>query len=109
MRHVVSAPRLQTAGHSVTRRSWTMRPWKEWLAPWILGTVRADQSRQLKRCAVLVDGDGTPPKIADALIEHASRHGVITVTRVYGNFASQSNGWAQPVRTYAMRALQTYS
>ena len=84
----------------------------EWFASCAarLRLATARRSHRAPRCAVLIDGDGTPYRLIDALFEHARNRGTLTATRVYGNFASKNaTGWATPIQKHGMLALQSYS
>jgi len=87
-----------------------MRAGKDWLDS--LGRAtrtwlhRASRGR---RCAVLIDGDNVPPRIAEALHLYASSLGRIETIELFDNFASIGTaGWAAQMRVLGITGVQHY-
>ena len=48
------------------------------------------------RLAVLIDGDNAQPKLLDQVLAEASKHGEVTIRRIYGDFGRpQMAGWTK--------------
>lgn len=63
----------------------------------------------LGTCAVLIDGDNVPPRLAGALVDFASSLGRIQTIEVFANFASAANsGWAAHMRLHGITGIQHY-
>lgn len=55
-----------------------------------------------KRLAMLVDAENANPGLVREMLDEASKHGKITVRRIYGNWMSPNmNGWREPAKTLA--------
>ena len=55
-----------------------------------------------KRLAMLVDAENSTPGLLREMLAEASKHGKVTVRRIYGNWTSPGmNGWREPAKTLA--------
>ena len=55
-----------------------------------------------KRLAMLVDAENATPSLLRKALAEASKHGKVTVRRIYGNWTSPDmNGWRTPANTLA--------
>ncbi len=73
----------------------------------LLGSL---QSATLGRCAVLIDGDNVPSKIAKALFAYAKRHGRLASAQLFANFAGGAHAsWAPAIRHHGITAVQLHN
>ena len=62
------------------------------------------------KIALLIDGENASPKILEAIIEEISKHGIITIRRIYGDWTSQQmNGWKESLNANAIQAIQQFT
>lgn len=55
-----------------------------------------------KRLAMLVDAENATSRLLREALAEASKHGKVTVRRIYGNWAdSGMNSWREPAKTFA--------
>jgi hypothetical protein len=81
---------------------------KEWLGV-LCRIARFGGASPARRCAVLIDGDNTPPRLAGALLNYASGLGRIEILELFANFSSTANtGWAVQMREHGITGLQHY-
>ncbi|MBK8024079.1 MAG: NYN domain-containing protein [Chloroflexi bacterium] len=63
-----------------------------------------------RRLAMLIDGDNAQPSIMDKMIAEASKYGVITIRRIYGDWTESSmKSWKSTLHTYAVQPIQQFS
>lgn len=68
------------------------------------------QSAKLRRCAVLIDGDNVPPKIANALLAYVKPHGRLASAQLFANFAGGAHAsWASATKRHGITAVQLYN
>lgn len=81
---------------------------KEWLD--FISRVarnRLGGASRAHRCAVLIDGDNTPPRATGPLLNYAGSFGRIELVELFANFASTANtGWAVQMREHGMTGFQ---
>jgi uncharacterized LabA/DUF88 family protein len=66
-------------------------------------------ARPKRRLAMLVDGDNAQPKLIEIIIQEASRHGTLTIKRIYGDWTQQSmNSWKQHLHEHAIQPIQQF-
>lgn len=66
-------------------------------------------SSERRRLAVLIDGDNAQPKLLDAVLEEAAKHGMPTVRRIYGDWTSQKmEGWKKIMHVHAVTPMQQF-
>ena len=57
-----------------------------------------------KRLAMLIDGDNAEAKILDKMLEEASKHGTVTIRRIYGNWTDTGMfRWREAANKYAFQ------
>ena len=62
-----------------------------------------------RRLAMLIDGDNAQPSIMDKMIAEASKYGVITIRRIYGDWTESSmKSWKSTLHTYAVQPIQQF-
>lgn len=62
------------------------------------------------RLAVLIDADNAQPAIIGELLAEASRHGVASVKRAYGDWTTQNlSGWKAHLHKHAIQPIQQFS
>ena len=63
-----------------------------------------------RRIAVLIDGDNAQPKLLTQILEEVSRHGSVTIRRIYGDWTSNSmKGWKEQLNTNAIQPIQQFA
>ena len=62
------------------------------------------------RMAMLIDGDNAQPKLIELILSESSKHGKVTIRRVYGDWTQQSmNGWKNVLNENAISPIQKFS
>ncbi|MCK6580372.1 MAG: NYN domain-containing protein [Anaerolineae bacterium] len=62
-----------------------------------------------RRLAMLIDGDNAQPSLMDKMIAEASKYGVVTIRRIYGDWTESSmKSWKQTLHTYAVQPIQQF-
>jgi uncharacterized LabA/DUF88 family protein len=62
-----------------------------------------------RRLAMLIDGDNAQPSLIEEMLAEASKYGVITIRRIYGDWTeSTMNGWKSSLNTHAVQPIQQF-
>lgn len=62
-----------------------------------------------RRVAMLIDGDNAQPSLIEKMLAEASKYGMATIRRVYGDWtASNMSGWKETLQTYAIQPIQQF-
>jgi len=62
-----------------------------------------------KRIALLIDGDNAQPKLIEAVLEEASKRGLVTIRRIYGDWTKPDmNGWKKVLNSSAIQPIQQF-
>jgi uncharacterized LabA/DUF88 family protein len=70
------------------------------------GTTSNSLSRKI---AVLVDGDNAQPTLLEKILAEASKYGVVTIRRIYGDWTtSNMGGWKDILHTHAIQPIQQF-
>ena len=57
-----------------------------------------------RRLAMLIDGDNAEAKLLDKVLEEASKHGTVTIRRIYGDWTGRSmSQWRDAANRYAFQ------
>ena len=57
-----------------------------------------------RRLAMLIDGDNAEAKILDKMLEEASKHGTVTIRRIYGDWTGKGmSRWREVANKYAFQ------
>ena len=63
-----------------------------------------------KKLALLIDSDNISSKFIDVIINEASKEGVVTYKRIYGDWTRSNNGsWKDVLLNYSINPVQQYS
>lgn len=63
-----------------------------------------------KKIALLIDGDNAQSKFIESMLSEASKHGKVTVRRIYGDFTDNKlNSWKEKINKYAIRPMQKFA
>ncbi len=61
------------------------------------------------RMALLIDGDNAQPSLIVKLMAEASKYGVNTIRRIYGDWTTpQMNGWKECLNNHAIQPIQQF-
>lgn len=64
--------------------------------------VQYGEGGHQKRLAMLVDAENATPRLLREMLDEASKHGTVTVRRIYENWTSPGmNNWQKPAKTLA--------
>ncbi len=64
--------------------------------------MQSGEGERQKRLAMLVDAENATPSLLREALAEASKHGKVTVRRIYGNWTSPGmNGWQEPAKVHA--------
>ncbi|MBI4186306.1 MAG: NYN domain-containing protein [Chloroflexi bacterium] len=62
-----------------------------------------------RRIAMLIDGDSAQPSLFGEMIAEASKYGVITIRRIYGDWTTiNMNRWKDILNTHAIQPIQQF-
>jgi uncharacterized LabA/DUF88 family protein len=62
-----------------------------------------------RRLALLIDGDNAQASLLALMLAEASKYGVITIRRVYGDWTEQNmKSWKEEMHTYALQPIQQF-
>ncbi|MFN8529717.1 MAG: NYN domain-containing protein [Anaerolineae bacterium] len=62
-----------------------------------------------KRLAMLIDGDNAQASLLNEMLAEASKYGVVTIRRVYGDWTeSQMKSWKSILHTHAFQPIQQF-
>ena len=57
-----------------------------------------------RRLAMLIDGDNAEAKLLDKMLEEASKHGTVTIRRIYGNWTHKGiSRWSEAANKHAFQ------
>ncbi|MDR1654346.1 MAG: NYN domain-containing protein [Prevotellaceae bacterium] len=68
--------------------------------------------QEIRKIAVLIDGDNAESKLIEQILGEAGKYGKITIKKVYGDFSVPqiSKNWSKELcNSYAIRPVQKYS
>jgi hypothetical protein len=70
------------------------------------GISLQDESRRL---AMLIDGDNIEPSLIKEIIAEASRYGILSIRRIYGDWtADNMKPWKEILHTHAVQPIQQF-
>lgn len=62
-----------------------------------------------RRIAMLIDGDNAQPSLIESMVAEASKYGLVTVRRVYGDWTTpQMKGWKEILSIHAIQPIQQF-
>jgi len=62
-----------------------------------------------RKIAVLVDGDNAQPALLEKILAEASKYGIVTIRRIYGDWTtSNMGGWKDKLHTHAIQPIQQF-
>ncbi len=62
-----------------------------------------------RKLALLIDGDNAQASLLDKMLAEASKYGVLTIRRVYGDWTEpELKSWKQTLQTYALQPIQQF-
>jgi uncharacterized LabA/DUF88 family protein len=62
-----------------------------------------------RRIAMLIDGDNAQPSLLGEMLAEASKYGVVTVRRIYGDWTTPNmGGWKDALNIYAIQPIQQF-
>lgn len=62
------------------------------------------------KIALLIDGDNAPPDLISDILLEASKHGRITIKRVYGDWSlPNAKSWANHCKHYGLKPIQQFA
>ncbi len=63
-----------------------------------------------RNIALLIDGDNAQPNLIDEILTEVSKHGQVTIKRIYGDWSRRNmSGWKAIVNKYAINAIQQFA
>jgi hypothetical protein len=61
------------------------------------------------KIALLIDGDNAQPSLIGHILTEASKHGSVTIRRIYGDWTtSNMSGWKNTLNNYAIQPIQQF-
>ncbi len=62
-----------------------------------------------KKIALLIDGDNAQPTLIEKISAETSKHGPITIRRIYGDWTTPNmNGWKESLNNLAIQPIQQF-
>lgn len=62
-----------------------------------------------RKLALLIDGDNAQASLLDKMLAEASKYGVLTIRRVYGDWTEpELKSWKQTLQTHALQPIQQF-
>lgn len=62
-----------------------------------------------RRIAMLIDGDNAQPSLIEKMVAEASKYGLVTIRRVYGDWTTpQMKSWKELLSTHAIQPIQQF-
>jgi uncharacterized protein (TIGR00288 family) len=62
-----------------------------------------------KKIAILIDGDNAQPGLLPQMLMEASKYGLVTVRRIYGDWTTANmNSWKEVLNYYAIQPIQQF-
>lgn len=67
------------------------------------------RSAESRRMAILIDGDNAQSSLIEKVVLEASKYGVVTIRRIYGDWTEpQMKGWKATMQNYAFNPVQQF-
>jgi len=64
---------------------------------------------ELKRMALLIDGDNAQPSLIGKILTEAGKNGSITIRRIYGDWTTANmGGWKNTLNNFAIQPIQQF-
>lgn len=64
---------------------------------------------EARRLAMLIDGDNAQPSLLEAMLTEASKYGVLSIRRIYGDWTNANmGGWKKTLQTHAIQPIQQF-
>jgi len=61
------------------------------------------------RIAMLIDGDNAQPSLTEKMLAEASKYGMVTIRRIYGDWtAANMSSWKDVLQTFAIQPIQQF-
>jgi hypothetical protein len=71
--------------------------------------TEGEPSSGAKRIAMLIDGDNAQPDLFDAMIAEASKYGLVSIRRIYGDWTTTNmNGWKSILNEHSIQPVQQF-
>lgn len=70
-----------------------------------------DQNTQIagRRLALLIDGDNAQPSLIENILAEASKYGLVTIRRIYGDWTTPNmNSWRASLQMHAFQPIQQF-
>src|SRR3989337_1403067 len=62
-----------------------------------------------RRIAMLIDGDNAQPSLIEKMVAEASKYGLVTIRRIYGDWTTpQMKSWKELLSTHAIQPIQQF-
>ena len=62
-----------------------------------------------RRLALLIDGDNAQPGLIEAMLAEASKYGLVTIRRIYGDWTKpEMKGWKDSLHHHAIQPIQQF-
>ena len=62
-----------------------------------------------RRLAMLIDGDNAQPALIEKMVAEASKYGLVTIRRVYGDWTTpQMKSWKEELSAHAIQPIQQF-
>ncbi|MBM3294192.1 MAG: NYN domain-containing protein, partial [Candidatus Aminicenantes bacterium] len=60
-----------------------------------------------KKIALLIDGDNAQPSLIDKILAEATKYGLVTIRRIYGDWTTVNmSGWKNTLHDNAIQPIQ---
>lgn len=63
----------------------------------------------VRRVALLIDGDNAQPSLIEAILTEATKYGVVSIRRIYGDWTTPNmKGWKETLHSHAIQPIQQF-
>jgi uncharacterized LabA/DUF88 family protein len=71
--------------------------------------VERHPGTELRRMALLIDGDNAQPSLIGKILTEAAKYGSITIRRIYGDWTTANmSGWKNTLNNHAIQPIQQF-
>lgn len=77
---------------------------------WDSVDLRNEPMQEVRKIAVLIDGDNAESKLIEQILAEAGKHGKTTIKRAYGDWSKPHlKSWSEKLNAYAIRPIQKFA
>ena len=75
----------------------------------IMKPIMTEEHQIDRRMALLIDGDNAQPSLVANILAEASKYGLVTIRRIYGDWTTPNmNSWRESLQVHAFQPIQQF-